>query len=337
VTDNTGLQSLPDIVTVTVDPGSRPIADAGTDITRFSDATVSLTAAASSDADTGQTLSYQWTQTAGPNVTLSNNTSESPAFTAPTIALGGPNEVLEFSLVVTDSSGFESLADTIVVTVTELVPIDCFASTSVGLVGNTDVCEGALIVNDAMLKSAGSAIVGGDGTFALTGPDSNVYTFENSEFNIFTGQVTDMTRLFHTTSFNGDITYWDTSKVVLFPGMFGFSPFNQNISGWDTSSATNMIGMFRDTSAFNQDISGWNTSNVTSMADMFTHSQAFNQDIGSWDTSNVTNMNFMFNSAQIFNQDLSQWCVSKIPVGHNKFSQLIIAAFLPVWGTCPAP
>ena len=45
--------------------------------------------------------------------------------------------------------------------------------------------------------------------------------------------------------------------------------FNSDISFWDTSSVTYMGGMFIRASSFNQDIGGWNTSNVTVMSKMF--------------------------------------------------------------------
>ena len=68
------------------------------------------------------------------------------------------------------------------------------------------------------------------------------------------------------------------------------STFNGDISKWDTGKVTNMESMFRDASAFNQDIGSWNTEKVTYMNAMFSYASAFNQDIGSWNTAQVTDM-----------------------------------------------
>jgi flagellin-like protein len=100
----------------------------------------------------------------------------------------------------------------------------------------------------------------------------------------------------------------DLSSVTVMASMFaGASSFDGDISGWDTSNVEEMNGMFAGASSFNQDISSWDTSNVTDMFGMFIGASSFNQNISSWDTSNVTDMARMFDSASSFNQDLSSW------------------------------
>jgi surface protein len=115
-------------------------------------------------------------------------------------------------------------------------------------------------------------------------------------------------------SFNGDISTWNTSNVIYMYSMFqGASAFNSDISTWNTTNVTDMNSMFRDASAFNSDISTWNTTNITDMQSMFEAAESFNQDISAWDTANVTTMRYMFDGATAFDQDLSGWDVSKVP------------------------
>ena len=118
VTDPLNASSAPDTVTITVNPPANqgPTANAGPDQTVASGASVALTGAGSTDPE-GGTLSYAWTQTAGPAVTLTGATTVSPGFTAPTLAAGAPPAVLVFSLVVTDPLNASSAPDTVTITV----------------------------------------------------------------------------------------------------------------------------------------------------------------------------------------------------------------------------
>jgi len=68
----------------------------------------------------------------------------------------------------------------------------------------------------------------------------------------------------------------------------GASSFNQDISSWNTSNVEDMTNMFELASSFNQDISNWDVGSVIYMMGMFLGATSFNQDIGSWDVSNVT-------------------------------------------------
>ena len=64
--------------------------------------------------------------------------------------------------------------------------------------------------------------------------------------------------------------------------------FNQDISRWDTSNVTTMFSMFQNTMMFNQDIGNWDTSKVASMNWMFKSARVFSQDLTNWNVSNVT-------------------------------------------------
>ena len=86
----------------------RPTANAGASQTVAAGARVSLDGSASNDPD-GGTLTYAWTQTSGPSVTLSGASSANASFSAPS---PNSNTVLQFSLTVTDSGGLASTATT---------------------------------------------------------------------------------------------------------------------------------------------------------------------------------------------------------------------------------
>lgn len=111
VTDNGGLQHN-DTCTVNISwQNEAPVAVAGADQTVREGETVHLDAGASRDSDDG-IRTYQWNQTSGPAVTLSNAQSVMPTFDAPDV---GPEGVsLGFQLTVIDYSGLQSQDECIV-------------------------------------------------------------------------------------------------------------------------------------------------------------------------------------------------------------------------------
>ena len=125
--------------------------------------------------------------------------------------------------------------------------------------------------------------------------------------------VTDMSDKFKdATSFNQNISSWDTSNVTTMYGMFDNArDFNQNIGSWNTSSVSDTRVMFRNARVFNQDIGSWDTSGVTNMFRMFSTASAFNNGgsntINNWDTSSVTNIGYTFDSTSVFNQNIIGW------------------------------
>ena len=95
-----------------------------------SGATVTLNGTASSTSN-GDTVTYAWTQTGGPAVTLSSATAAQPTFTAPTVTASTP---LTFSLVVSDGT-LSSTAATVTITVAEALGADITSSgTAIALI-----------------------------------------------------------------------------------------------------------------------------------------------------------------------------------------------------------
>jgi surface protein len=102
------------------------------------------------------------------------------------------------------------------------------------------------------------------------------------------------------TSFNKDISTWDTSKVTTMMAMFyGATTFNQPIGSWNTSSVTTMMWMLLGATSFNQPIGSWNTSSVTSMYSMLQNATVFDQDISAWDINQVTDFTYFLYGATL--------------------------------------
>ena len=85
-----------------------PNAVAGSSQTVQSGALVTLNGSGSGDAD-GDLLTYQWTQTMGPTVTISNAVAVSVSFTAPSVT---SDTLLQFQLEVIDPSGLSDTSTT---------------------------------------------------------------------------------------------------------------------------------------------------------------------------------------------------------------------------------
>ena len=124
-------------------------------------------------------------------------------------------------------------------------------------------------------------------------------------------------------SFNGNISYWDTSSVTKMDWMFlEAKSFNSSIDNWDLSRVESTVGMFSGASAFNRDISNWSTAKVRLMNYMFHGTSAFNSEISHWDTSNVENMVAMFRGSG-YNKPLQDWNTSKVSNMHFMFYEAV--------------
>ena len=109
--------STPDTVSITVrNVNQAPTANAGLDQVVDEPTSVTLDGSGSSDPD-GDPLTSNWTQTAGPAVTLSDPTAVRPTFTAPEVTA---DTILTFHLIVRDGR-VDSTPDTVNITVRNIV------------------------------------------------------------------------------------------------------------------------------------------------------------------------------------------------------------------------
>jgi hypothetical protein len=113
VTDANGLTSTDACIVNVSIQNDPPIAIAGSDIVASSNQTVFLDGTGS--IVDGEAASYSWSQPEGQHVTLTNETTASPEFTAPMVSEEGAS--LTFQLTVTNQSGLKD-TDSCIVNVT---------------------------------------------------------------------------------------------------------------------------------------------------------------------------------------------------------------------------
>ena len=117
VVSDGSVESTPDRVVIRVlTLNNAPVADAGDDSLVCVGETVTLSAAASYDAD-GDTLTYAWTQTSGASVDLAGANTVSPSFTPTT------SGVLIFTVKVSDGQAVSEAGVTVTVDALNQVPV----------------------------------------------------------------------------------------------------------------------------------------------------------------------------------------------------------------------
>ena len=91
-----------DTVNITIKKGNQePVSDAGSDQTADASIEVKLDGSKDTDPD-GDNLKFEWSQTKGSNVKLSNKQDTSPSFVAPEV---DKETEMEFELLVDDGNG----------------------------------------------------------------------------------------------------------------------------------------------------------------------------------------------------------------------------------------
>lgn len=109
------------------------------------------------------------------------------------------------------------------------------------------------------------------------------------------------------------LNHIDVSGLDDLSFVFASSDFNGDISQWDTSNVECMDNMF-ERSKFNGDISGWNTSKVRRMEEMF-YNSAFRGDIASWNLSSLKRTYYVFNGDLMHDSPLGVLAVAQ---GHAR-------------------
>ena len=152
-----------------------PLANAGSDQTVNEATAVTLSGAASNDSD-GGIVSYQWQQTAGGSVTLSDSSAVNPSFNAPSLT---QSETLVFQLTVTDNDG-ASASDSVSITVN---PVNSPPLANAG--GDVTVSAGATVSlngsassdSDGSISSFNWSRVSGDFDPLISNADSAIARF----------------------------------------------------------------------------------------------------------------------------------------------------------------
>ena len=124
-----------DLTVTLTNVNEAPTADAGSDQADVEQGTAVTLSGSGTDPDSGDTLSYAWTQSGTPAVTLSDSAVASPTFTAPTGLSADTN--LTFTLRVTDARGLYA-EDSVTVTINGQLPLTPLTASAHGVAAAHD-------------------------------------------------------------------------------------------------------------------------------------------------------------------------------------------------------
>ncbi|GHA35075.1 glycosyl hydrolase family 18 protein [Photobacterium aphoticum] len=186
-----------------------PVANAGADVTVNAAGAVTLDGSASKDVD-GQIVSYNWVQTSGPSVSLTNANAASASANIPSVTV---ETKFVFSLTVTDNKGATAV-DTVVVT-----------AKPEGNTGPTNTAPVAAITVQATANAGDVVVVDASGSSDADN-DTLTYTWDipagvqatpNGSSLVFTaGSYTvDTTLTFSVTVSDGELSDTASASVVV--------------------------------------------------------------------------------------------------------------------------
>ncbi len=250
VTDDRGLKDTDSVIINVSNVNQAPVAQAGSDQTVNEGATVYLDGSGSLDPD-GAIVSYRWTQTSGTSMTLSDPTSPTPTFTAPSIDTGG--EALGFELTVSDD-GDLSDTDAVIINISPVHANDAPTADAgidqtvdgadeVALDGSGSFDPDGSIVSYRWTQTLGTAVTLSDASAAqptFTAPDVGT----DGETLVFEVTVTDDGGLQ-----SADACSVYVSSVESLPAVIGLSINSQDSLDENTTSSYTATAIFSDGSS----------------------------------------------------------------------------------------